>query len=151
MNSGSPYFAAGPVNPTTFVSVPSYQTPPTQVAYFFTDRDAFRTDNVFRTDLALNYNYKLRGSAELFFQTQVWNVFNADAIADVNNIDITTRTRDGGAANAHALQPLHGHARAGHALGTRACLWHGAQQERLSGAAADPVFGGGEVLTLIGF
>ena len=63
MNSGSPYFAAGPLNPTTYVSVPSYQTPPTQVAYFFTDRDAFRTDNVFRTDLALNYSYKLRGSA----------------------------------------------------------------------------------------
>ena len=106
MNSGSPYFAAGPVNPTTFVSVPSYRTPPTQVAYFFTDRNAFRTDNVFRTDLALNYNYKLRGSAELFFQAQVWNVLNADAIADANNIDITTRTRDGGATNLVRFNPF---------------------------------------------
>ena len=106
MNSGSPYFAAGPLNPTTYVSVPSYRTPPTQVAYFFTDRDAFRTDNVFRTDLAVNYNYKLRGTAELFFQTQVWNLFNADAIADVNNIDITTRTRDGGTTTLTRFNPF---------------------------------------------
>jgi outer membrane receptor for ferrienterochelin and colicin len=106
INSGSPYFAAGPLNPTTYVSVPSYQTPPTQVAYFFTDRDAFRTDNVFRTDIALNYSYKLRGSAEVFFQTQVWNVFNGDAIADVNNIDITTRTRDGGTTTLSRFNPF---------------------------------------------
>lgn len=105
MNSGSPYFAAGPVNPTTFVVVPSYRTPPTQVAYFFTGRDAFRTDNVFRTDLAVNYGYRVRG-AELFFQTQVWNLFNGDAIADVNNIDVTTRTRDGGAANLVRFNPF---------------------------------------------
>ena len=106
MNSGSPYFAAGPVNPTTFVVVPSYETPPTQVAYFFTDRDGFRTDNVFRTDLAVNYSYRLRGSAELFFQTQVWNLFNGDAIADANNIDVTTRTRDGGATNLVRFNPF---------------------------------------------
>ncbi len=106
MNSGSPYFAAGPINPTTFVSVPSYQTPPTQVAYFFTDRDGFRTDNVFRTDLAVNYVYKLRGTTELFFQTQVWNLFNGDAIADANNIDVTTRTRDGGAVNLVRFNPF---------------------------------------------
>ena len=106
MNSGSPYFAAGPVNPTTFVSVPSYRTPPTQVAYFFTDRDAFRTDNVFRTDLAVNYTMKLRGTSEVFFQTQVWNLFNADAIADVNNIDVTTRTRDGGTSTLTRFNPF---------------------------------------------
>jgi outer membrane receptor for ferrienterochelin and colicin len=105
MNSGSPYFAAGPVNPTTFVVVPSYRTPPTQVAYFFTGRDAFRTDNVFRTDVAVNYGYRVRG-AELFFQTQVWNLFSGDAIADVNNIDVTTRTRDGGAANLVRFNPF---------------------------------------------
>ena len=97
--------SAGPVNPTTFVVVPSYRTPPTQVAYFFTDRDAFRTDNVFRTDLAVNYSYRVRG-AELFFQTQVWNLFNGDAIADVNNIDVTTRTRDGGATNLVRFNPF---------------------------------------------
>ena len=106
MNSGSPYFAAGPVNPRNYVQVPSYRTPPSQAAYFFTDRDAFRTDAVFRTDAAVNYAYDLRGGAELFVQAQVWNVFNSSPIADVNNIDVTTRTRDGGAANLVAFDPF---------------------------------------------
>jgi hypothetical protein len=109
INSGSPYFAAGPVNPTNHVTNTfGYQTPPTQAAYFFTDRDAFRTDTVYRTDLALNYSYRVPNlsSTELFFQTQVWNLFNQDAIADVNNIDITTRTRDGGTTTLTAFNPF---------------------------------------------
>ncbi len=109
VNTGSPYFAAGPVNPNPFVTnTMGYQTPPTQAAYFFTDRDAFRTDTVHRTDLAVNYGFRLRGLAngELFFQTQVWNLFNQDAIADVNNIDITTRTRDGGTTSLSAFNPF---------------------------------------------
>ena len=61
-----------------------------------------------RTDLALNYGFRLRSLAtsELFFQAQVWNLFNQDAIADVNNIDITTRTRDGGTAALVAFNPF---------------------------------------------
>ena len=109
MNSGSPYFAAGPVNPIPFVTNTfGYQSPPNQAAYFFTDRDAFRTDNVFRTDLAVNYGYRLASlsTSELFFQFQVWNLFNADAIADVNNIDVTTRTRDGGTTALTSFNPF---------------------------------------------
>jgi hypothetical protein len=109
INTGSPYFAAGPVNPTTYVTNTfGYQTPPTQAAYFFTTRDAFRTDTVARTDLAVNYSYRLRGlsNTELFFQTQLWNLFNQDAIADVNNIDVTTRTRAGGATSLVAFNPF---------------------------------------------
>ena len=108
-NTGSPYFAAGPVNPDPYLTNTfGYQTPPTQAAYFFTDRDEFRTDPVHRTDLAVNCAFRLRGlaSTELFFQTQVWNVFNQDAIADVNNIDITTRTRDGGTSSLSAFNPF---------------------------------------------
>lgn len=109
INSGSPYFAAGPVNPSTFVSNTfGYETPPNQAAYFFTARDAFRTDTVSRTDLAVNYSYRLRGlsNTELFFQTQLWNVFNQDAIADVNNIDVTTRTRAGGTTSLVLFDPF---------------------------------------------
>lgn len=109
INTGSPYFAAGPVNPNPYVTNAfGYETPPTQAAYFFTDRDAFRTDTVHRTDLAVNYAYRLRrlAGAELFFQTQVWNIFNRQSIADVNNIDITTRTRDGGATNLTRFDPF---------------------------------------------
>jgi outer membrane receptor for ferrienterochelin and colicin len=109
INSGSPYFAAGPLNPTTYVTNTfGYQSPPTQAAYFFTDRDGFRTDNVYRTDFAVNYGYRLAAlsTSELFFQFQMWNVFNQDAIADVNNIDITTRTRDGGTTTLTAFNPF---------------------------------------------
>ena len=109
INTGSPYFAAGPVNPSTYVTNTfGYQTPPNQAAYFFTARDAFRTDTVYRTDLAVNYAYRLRGlsNTELFFQTQLWNVFNQSAIADVNNIDVTTRTRDGGATSLTRFNPF---------------------------------------------
>ena len=109
INTGSPYFAAGPVNPNTYLTNTfGYQTPPTQAAYFFTDRDGFRTDTVYRTDLAVNYGFRLRGLAasELFFQAQVWNLFNQAAIADVNNIDVTTRTRDGGTAALTAFNPF---------------------------------------------
>jgi hypothetical protein len=109
INTGSPYFAAGPVNPSTYITNTfGYQTPPTQAAYFFTDRDAFRTETVYRTDLAVNYSYRLRGlsNAELFFQTQIWNLFNRDAVVDVNNIDSTTRTRDGGTATLTSFNPF---------------------------------------------
>jgi hypothetical protein len=109
LNSGSPYFAAGPVNPIPYVTNTfGYQTAPNQAAYFFTDRDAFRTDNVFRTDFAFNYGYRFSSlaSSELFFQFLVWNVFNQDAIADVNNVDITTRTRDGGLASLTTFNPF---------------------------------------------
>ena len=109
MNSGSPYFAAGPVNPIPHVTNTfGYQSPPNQAAYFFTDRDAFRTDNVFRTDLAVNYGYRLPSlsTSELFFQFQVWNLFNQQAIADVGNIDITTRTRDGGTTTLTSFNPF---------------------------------------------
>ena len=109
INTGSPYFAAGPVNPSTYVTNTfGYETPPPQAAYFFTARDAFRTDTVYRTDFAVNYAYRLRGlsSAEVFFQTQLWNVFNQSAIADVNNIDVTTRTRDGGTTSLTRFNPF---------------------------------------------
>jgi Carboxypeptidase regulatory-like domain/TonB dependent receptor len=106
INTGSPYFAAGPVNPSSFVTNTfGYQTPPNQAAYFFTDRDAFRTDTVYRTDLAVNYSYRM-AKTELFFQTQLWNVFNQSAIADVNNIDVTTRTRDGGTTALTRFNPF---------------------------------------------
>jgi len=109
INTGSPYFAAGPVNPSNYVTNDfGYQSPPPQATYFFTDRDGFRTDTVYRTDFAVNYGYRLPNlsTSELFFQFQMWNVFNQDAIADVNNIDVTTRTRDGGTTSLSTFNPF---------------------------------------------
>jgi outer membrane receptor protein involved in Fe transport len=85
LESGVPYGAsnlnntANGVNPRPFVTNPGYITPPTgsNTIYFFTARDAFRTEGQRRTDFALNYNYRLKGTrAELFGQLSVLNIFN---------------------------------------------------------------------------
>jgi outer membrane receptor protein involved in Fe transport len=82
MTSGVPYGASNlnGVNPQPYVVNPGYLTPPvgTNTTYFFTARDAFRTEGERRTDVAANYVYRLRAArnAQLFAQLQVINVFN---------------------------------------------------------------------------
>ncbi len=85
LESGVPYGAsnlnntANGVNPRPFVTNPGYITPPTgsNTIYFFTDRDAYRTAGQKRTDIAVNYTYKLnRSRAELFGQLTVVNLFD---------------------------------------------------------------------------
>ncbi|HEY7292734.1 MAG TPA: TonB-dependent receptor [Vicinamibacterales bacterium] len=82
ITSGVPYGAvsATGVNPALYVTNPGYSNPPngTNTTYYFTDRDAFRTDGERRTDLAANYVYHVRhlGTTEVFGQLQVLNVFN---------------------------------------------------------------------------
>jgi hypothetical protein len=109
VNSGLPYGAVGLVSVTS-VPNPGYASPPTTAAYYFTDRDAFRTDVINRTDLAANYNYRLGGlgarAPELFFQVHVWNVFNNQGIADSNNISVVTQTATGGTAGLVQFNPF---------------------------------------------
>jgi outer membrane receptor protein involved in Fe transport len=89
LESGVPYSAsninnasANGVNPRPFVTLPpgvSYVNPPTgaSTTYFFTARDGFRTEGQMRTDLAVNYNYRVKGSRmELFGQLSVLNLFD---------------------------------------------------------------------------
>jgi hypothetical protein len=79
MGSGVPYGALGTVNSSLSVVNPGYITPPAAVDYYFTARDAFRTEATYRTDLAVNYSHKVgAGSSrpELFFHAEVLNVFN---------------------------------------------------------------------------
>jgi len=87
LESGVPYSASNVnganfngVNPQPFVSNPGYLTPPagSNTLYYFTPRDAFRTEGQKRTDLAVNYIYKMKGARnlQLFGQLQVINVFN---------------------------------------------------------------------------
>jgi outer membrane receptor for ferrienterochelin and colicin len=91
MASGLPYGSGGRdaavagavtsgVDPRPYVTNPGYLNPPsgTDVAYFYTARDAFRTESEFRTDFAANYLYRIPGGrgVELFGQLQVINLFN---------------------------------------------------------------------------
>jgi hypothetical protein len=82
MESGVPYGAANSsgVDPRPYVTNPGYLAPPpgTVTSYYFTARDAFRTEGQVRTDFAANYARRLPGAGrlELFGQLQILNLFN---------------------------------------------------------------------------
>ena len=86
IGSGVPYGAVGSgssgVNTTSFVSPGglylSPQAPQGSQDYYYTARDAFRTETTFRTDLSVNYAHRIRpgrSQPELFFHGEVLNVF----------------------------------------------------------------------------
>jgi hypothetical protein len=88
--SGSPYGASRNVNPSTFVPNPGYATPPTSVLYYFTDRDAFHSDDIHRSDLAINYSFTINAwgrDLELFLQPEIINLFNEQAVFDPEGLD----------------------------------------------------------------
>ena len=104
--SGNPYGATIAVNSRNFVDNPGYASPPTTVTYFVTDRDAFRSDDVHRSDLALNYSFTVNAfnrDLELFLQPEVINLFNEDAVVDPN-----ASTRALAAFNPFAETPVEG-------------------------------------------
>ncbi len=85
MGSGLPYGAIGSVDARPYVTNPGYVTPQggSTQSYYFTAREAFRTDSYFRTDFAANYSYKVPAggrSIELYGQLQVLNVFGQEAL-----------------------------------------------------------------------
>ena len=97
--SGTPYSAAGSVDTRPFVTNPGYSQPPETRTYFFSERGAFRTDNVTRTDFSLNYSFRwnLWGkSFEIFFQPEVINVFDEDSVNARNEVSTIFDAMDGG-------------------------------------------------------
>jgi outer membrane receptor protein involved in Fe transport len=84
-----------------YVQNPGYNTPPTTglINYYFSSRAAFRTDNVLRTDLALNYQIKF-SKLDLFLSPQVINIFNGHKIdtTDSRYFNTTVLTYDNGGA-----------------------------------------------------
>lgn len=108
IGSGVPYGAVGTgpsgINAAPFVTNPGYvspQSPAGAVDYYFTARDAFRTETAFRTDLSVNYSHRVhagRSEPELFFHGEVLNIFNqfqlcgcgASAFSNGGATDLTT-------------------------------------------------------------
>ncbi|HEX9162728.1 MAG TPA: TonB-dependent receptor [Thermoanaerobaculia bacterium] len=73
---------------------PGYVTPPTNVQYFFSDRGAFRVDNVSAMDFSLNWSLPSLRGVSPFFKADLLNAFNQQAIEDpdfVNKIVVTRR------------------------------------------------------------
>lgn len=91
-NTGTPYGAViTNARVSRYVTNPGYLTPPANNTYYFTARDAYRTDDIHSTNLALNYSFKLNAGStpiELFLQPEVVNVFNEDGVW---NPDTTVR------------------------------------------------------------
>ena len=62
------------------------------MTYYFADRDAFRTDNMYRTDLSVNYVHRLPGltRGEIFAQVQVLNLFDQFQLFNLTGNGINT-------------------------------------------------------------
>ena len=67
------------------------------MTYYYTARDAFYTDNITRTDIAINYSFfinLLGGQLEAFVQPEVINIFNEQGAVNVNTTTLTSRNSD---------------------------------------------------------
>lgn len=92
--SGTPYGASGSVDTKPYVANPGYKTPPANVTYYFTDRDHWKTEDITRTDLAVNYYFTVPvagAGIQFFVQPAVTNVFNEKGIENVNTA-VSTNT-----------------------------------------------------------
>jgi outer membrane receptor protein involved in Fe transport len=80
MNTGTPYGALiTNVRVSPYVTNPGYLTPPTTNTYYFTARDAYRTDTITSTNLSFNYSFRVPlggNSIEVFVLPEMLNVFN---------------------------------------------------------------------------
>lgn len=93
-DSGVPYSAAGSIDTFRYAGAAPFSDNLTYSAlgnatYFFSDRGAFRTDDISSTDLAVNYSRALFRGLELFAQAEMLNVFNN---AEAVSVDTAVRT-----------------------------------------------------------
>ena len=102
-NTGTPYGAAGTVATRAFVTNPGYTSTPASVTYWFTGRDAYRTEDIWRTDLSMTYAYKIAGAVEIYVSPQVFNIFNAQHVTTVNS---TISTAVNSSANYNTFNPF---------------------------------------------
>ena len=98
-DSGLPYSAVGAANVTRHAGAPAnpgYASIPNG-AYYFSDRGAFRTDDISSTNLALRWAHSI-----FFAEADVLNVFNRAGIADPLRLGTGVST----SANSTTLQPF---------------------------------------------
>ena len=91
---GTPDVRQGATNgPAVGVVNPGYQTPPTNVSYFFSKRGAFRLDSIKATDLGINWYLPQFGGVRPFIETDLLNLFNEQGIEDPDFVDQTVLVR----------------------------------------------------------
>ncbi len=90
-NSGTPYGSSGNVDTRPYVPNPGYATPPATKTYFFEPRDTYRTADMWRSDLAVNWARRLAiRNSEVFFRARLLNVFNRDELTNFFDGDCGT-------------------------------------------------------------
>jgi hypothetical protein len=93
--SGTPYQATGSITIRPYVTNPGYLTPPSSVTYYFSQRGAFRFDDITRTDLSFNYAFvvpALGTDLQFFLEPRVTNLFNEHGVINANTTVYTSRT-----------------------------------------------------------
>jgi outer membrane receptor protein involved in Fe transport len=88
-DSGQPYSAVAPINVTRYTGAPAtgaYNAVPNG-QYYFSQRGAFRTDDISSTNLAVRYTFH-----HFFAQGDLLNVFNRSGVADPTRLATTVST-----------------------------------------------------------
>lgn len=80
--------ADGTIDPSPYVDA-GYVEEPTGISYFFGGRGNLTTEDIFRTDLAINYKVRLFSGVELFVQPEVINLFNQQGVVSYNEEVLT--------------------------------------------------------------
>lgn len=88
-DSGGRTSVDGTIDPSPYVDA-GYIDEPTGISYFFGGRGALKTDDIHRTDLAVNYSLKLGRGIEVFVQPEVINVFNRQAVVSFDEEVLTS-------------------------------------------------------------
>jgi hypothetical protein len=118
--SGLPYGALGVVDARSFVDpaiAAKYITPQgaSSETYYYTNRDAYRTDGFNRADFAATYNYSINAATrkvDLFIQAQLMNVFNQQDLCGcgasvfVNGGNVIATRISGNTQNQSLLTPV---------------------------------------------
>jgi hypothetical protein len=81
-HTGAAFSAAGRARVRSVISNPNnyYAVPPSNVAYFFSDRGAFRADNISSTDLGATYNLPTFGKVKVFLRADLVNALNQQGV-----------------------------------------------------------------------
>ncbi|HEY3056378.1 MAG TPA: TonB-dependent receptor [Thermoanaerobaculia bacterium] len=94
----------GVIDTRPYVTNPGYLTPPATVTYYFGSRGNLKSDNITRTDLALNFKMKLFSGVEFYLQPEVTNLFNEQGVVSFDEEVLTAVDCPAPAAGAPNLQ-----------------------------------------------
>ncbi len=105
-DSGRPASVVGSIDSRPYVTNPGYLTPPASVSYFFQPA-AVKTNNISRTDLALNYKIRLARGIDFLVQPEILNLFNEHGVVSFNQ-EVLTALDCNGTSTQNAACPAAG-------------------------------------------